>query len=325
MSRALITESYLTGIANAIRTKLGVPDTYTPPQMAAAIESIPTGITPTGTKNITQNGTHDVTQYASANVNVQPNLQSKTVTENGTVTPDQGYDGLSAVVVNVSGGGGGTSGILAGTSAPTAAEGSEGDVYLQYTDFGTLTTQHTYVLTIVSALRGASSLNYAGAAELDLIFDDGNGGEVSIRDIADFAYSGKNGNGGSYNVANAFDGNVNSYAEGNPTPLTINMTATIPYWYTPKKLKVIQRSDTYNTDVWKEFVLIDTVQDDSLEIAGASNLTVNDWAGANNWTTFPCSSGIMGIVVTNCYVKGASAWKEVEKTIALNAIAQKII
>lgn len=106
MSRALITESYLTGIANAIRAKNGSSDTYTPPQMAAAIQAIPTGgITPTGTLQITQNGTHDVTQYANANVNVQPKLQSKTVTQNGTVTPDQGYDGLSSVVVNVSGGG----------------------------------------------------------------------------------------------------------------------------------------------------------------------------------------------------------------------------
>ena len=116
MSRALITESYLTGIANAIRAKLGVQDTYTPPQMAAAIESIPTGgITPTGTVNISQNGTHDVTEYASANVNVQPNLQSKTATQNGTVVPDQGYDGLSSVVVNVSGGGVTPESVLSGT------------------------------------------------------------------------------------------------------------------------------------------------------------------------------------------------------------------
>ena len=108
MSKALITEGYLTGIANAIRAKNGSSDTYTPAQMAGAIESIPTGgITPTGTKQIAQNGTHDVTQYASADVNVQPNLQSKTVNQNGTVLPDAGYDGLSSVIVNVSGGGAG--------------------------------------------------------------------------------------------------------------------------------------------------------------------------------------------------------------------------
>lgn len=66
---------------------------------------IPDGyIKPIGTLDVTENGTHDVSEYAEVNVNVPSKeliLQEKTTTENGEVTPDEGYDGLSKVVVDV--------------------------------------------------------------------------------------------------------------------------------------------------------------------------------------------------------------------------------
>ena len=88
MAIKFIDDSILTAIANAIRTKLSSSDTYKPSEMATAIGSISGGgITPTGTISITTNGTTDVTQYASANVQIPASAVdsgTKSINSNGT-------------------------------------------------------------------------------------------------------------------------------------------------------------------------------------------------------------------------------------------------
>lgn len=96
-----VQDTSLTSVANAIRVKAEISGTLEfPDEFVSAIQNISTGITPSGTKTITQNGTYDVTDYASADVQTPQPSGSISITQNGTVDVSQ----YASANVNVSGG-----------------------------------------------------------------------------------------------------------------------------------------------------------------------------------------------------------------------------
>lgn len=71
-------------IANAIRSKTGENGTMTAEEMPSKIESIETGITPSGSLDITENGDGiDVTQYAAVNVAIPEPAGTYNIEKNG--------------------------------------------------------------------------------------------------------------------------------------------------------------------------------------------------------------------------------------------------
>ena len=83
-------------------------DTYTPTSPVQGFNRVVVNVPAPQltTLNTTMNGDFTPSSpyvgYSSVRVEVSPTLQDKTVNQNGTVTADQGYDGLGSVTVNVS-------------------------------------------------------------------------------------------------------------------------------------------------------------------------------------------------------------------------------
>lgn len=149
---------------------VNVPNSYTSGDEGKVVSN--GALVAQSSQSISANGSYDTTLKNQVNVSV-PNSYSASdegkVVDNGalvaqgsqSITQNGTYDTTlkNQVVVNVSGGGGGSKNILGGTTTPTSADGTDGDIYIKYTDY--------------SNLSGYTALEYLGVSTSGAYIDTG--------------------------------------------------------------------------------------------------------------------------------------------------------
>lgn len=100
--RGIVSKSKLTALATSIKTKGAVTGGKTLDELKSVVDGLDTsGVHPTGSLQISSNGTVDVTQYAEAIVNVPSSASgSISISENGTFDVSS-YAQAVVAVVNV--------------------------------------------------------------------------------------------------------------------------------------------------------------------------------------------------------------------------------
>ena len=133
MSQYLVTKSLLDSLANAVATKAGTYPPMTIAEMTTAVANLPSGAT------------------LQAKSNISPTTSSQ------TITPDQGYDGLSSVQINAM--------PFGSVTAPATISGSGATVSAAT---NTLTLTKTVSVTPSVTTAGYVSAGTAGNSSVDL-------------------------------------------------------------------------------------------------------------------------------------------------------------
>lgn len=160
MTDYLTTDSELEAVADAIRAKGATSALLVYPNgFVSAINAIPTGITPTGTKSIPISAagttTEDVTNYASAEITV-PSGSAATPATTITANPTISVGPTGLITASVSG----SQSVTPSVSAGYVSSGTAGTVSVSGSNTSQLTTQAAQTITPTTSDQTIASGKY---------------------------------------------------------------------------------------------------------------------------------------------------------------------